>query len=397
MRRPSPPRFACAILLALAASASPQGDAPARHRATSPSFDALAASAARARDEGRREEALAAYRRALRQRPSWQEGRWALATLLYDMDRFREALEQFDRLVAARPDDGGALALRGLCLSRLGQNVAALEALLRARTLGIPSPEVRSVATFQTAVLLNHLGDPDAAFEILKPFALAGDDRPFVIEAFGLITLRLPWLPGAVPESGKEMVVLAGRGGYSLARGRADVVGRIAMEELVSRYPSTRNVHFALGMYLLADDPAAAIEAFGREIAAFPDHHVAMIQFALAELRRGRAEEALPVATEAVRLAPNVPAAHLAYGRALLATGSTEAAVSAFETAVRLAPENAPLRLALSRAYAEAGRPQEASRERAEFQKLQKAAGASISAEEAAPPAPETRSQEDTR
>ena len=81
-----------------------------------------------------------------------------------------------------------------------------------------------------------------------------------------------------------------------------------------------------------------------------------MIQLALTELRRGRAEEALPVAAEAARLAPRVPAARLVHGRALLAAGQTEAGVREMEEAVRLAPETPKLHLSLAAAYAEAGR-----------------------------------------
>ena len=101
---------------------------------------------------------------------------------------------------------------------------------------------------------MNRLGDPDAALELLRPFAVEGDDRPAVIEAFGLMTLRLPLLPHELEAEKREMVLLAGRGGYQMARGRGEL-GRMALEELVSRYPATPNVHFALGMYLIVDDP----------------------------------------------------------------------------------------------------------------------------------------------
>jgi predicted Zn-dependent protease len=232
------------------------------------------------------------------------------------------------------------------------------------------------VASFQTAVLLNRLGDPDAAFEMLRPFAIDADDRPAVIEAFGLITLRLPLSPGEVPENEREMVLLAGRGGYHMARARRSELGRMALEELVSRYPAAPNVHYALGMYLLVDDPASAIEELHKELTVSPRHHVAMIQIALAELRRGHAEDALPSAEQAARLAPNVPAARLTYGRALLAVGRSDEAVREMEEAVKLAPDNARLHYALAQAYAGAGRNADAARERGEFLKLQKTSGA---------------------
>ncbi len=361
---------------------------PAPRRAPASSFAALAARAAKAKQAGQLDEAVRLYRRAVAARPTWLEGRWALATLHYDRNEFAEAREQFDRIVKARPDDPQALALLGLCRAHLGDDEAALEALMKARKLGIGLPAIRSVASFQTAALLNRLGDPDGAFEVLRPFAVDGDDRPLVIEAFGLIMLRLPLLPGQVPADKREMVLLAGRGGYHMARARRTAIGRMALEELVSRYPSTSNVHYALGMYLLPDDPAAAVEEFHRELAVTPGHYVAMIQLALTELKRGRAPEALPTAERAVQLAPTVPAARLALARSLLATGEVARGVREMEEASRLAPKNPRLRYDLAQAYAQAGRAEDAARERSAFLKLQKAAGASPAQPEDDPGSP---------
>jgi tetratricopeptide (TPR) repeat protein len=372
------PAAALAMQAAKPAPPKPASSRPATPAAPARSgagFDTTAAAAAKAREAGRLDEAATLYRRGLELRPSWLEGRWALATLLYDQDRFAEAAKQFERLVQAAPRDGQALALRGLCRLRLGEREAALEDLMAARALGIQTAEVRSVATYNAAALLNALGDPDSAFEVLRPFAIEGDDRPPVVELFGLITLRMPLLPGEVPEDKRDMVLLAGHGGYHQARVHRDELGRMALEELISRYPGAPNVHYALGMYLLVDDPDEAIEEFHRELVTSPDHHVAMIQLALAEMRRGRAQEALPFAAKAALLAPNVPAARLVHGRALLDTNRAEEAVRELEAAVKLAPESAKLRFSLARAYTQAGRTEDAARERAEFQKLQKSSG----------------------
>jgi Flp pilus assembly protein TadD len=98
-----------------------------------------------------------------------------------------------------------------------------------------------------------------------------------------------------------------------------------------------------------------------------------MIQIAFAELKRGRGPEALVMAEQAVELAPNVPAAHLALGRSLLAVGEVERAVAAMEAAVGLAPENPRLHFALAQAYQQAGRPDDATREKEEFLRLEQA------------------------
>lgn len=101
-----------------------------------------------------------------------------------------------------------------------------------------------------------------------------------------------------------------------------------------------------------------------------------MIQIALTELRRGRAQAALPVAEKAAELTPNVPAARMVLGRALLALGQTDRAIGEMEVAVKLAPEVARLHYSLAQAYQQADRSEDAARERREFQKLNKTSGA---------------------
>jgi protein O-GlcNAc transferase len=358
------------------------------------SFEDLAQRAAAAREEERFEEAMELYGEALERKPAWIEGHWALGTLLYDADRYAEASEHFGAVVAGDPDNSLALALFGLCAAQAGDHEDALAALMKARALGVSNAEVGPVVDYQAALLLNQAGDPDGAMEILRPFAMNGDDSPPVIQAFGLTLLRLPLLPGEIPDEKKEMVLLAGRAGYHMARARRTSIGRLAVEELVSRYPAEPNVNFALGMYLLQDDPEAALAALRRELAVSPDHHVAMIQIAFAELKRGRGADALPLARRAAEIAPNVPAAHLALGRSLLAVGDNEQAVKAMETAVDLAPENPRLHFALAQAYQRAGRSEDAAREKEEFLRLEEASAGPASAEPAgaggpmSPPSP---------
>jgi tetratricopeptide (TPR) repeat protein len=359
-------------------------------------FDALTKKAATAKEEGRFDEATELYRRALERKPSWLEGRWAIATLYYDADRFDEAGQHFRRVVEARPKDALALALLGLCAVQVGNHEEALALLMKARAIGIPNADVGSVASYQAALLLNRAGDPDGALEILRPFAMDGNDNPAAIDAFGLATLRLPMLPGEIPPDKRNMILLAGRAGYHMARARRTAIGRLAVDELVSRYPAEPNVHFALGMYLLPDDPAAAVAEFRRELAVSPDHHVAMIQIAFAELKRGRGADALPLAERAAALAPDSPAARLALGRSLLAVGEVEKGVAEVKAAVGLAPENPRLHFALAQAYQQAGRTQDADHEKREFLRLEKASsgGAPDPGSNGASPSPEPEAHE---
>jgi tetratricopeptide (TPR) repeat protein len=387
-----------AVTFALLAGAAGGATPPAKRPTAR--FDRIAKQAEDARTAGRLDEAAARYLEALALKPGWVEGHWSLATLLYDLDRFADARVHFRKVVAARPRDGVALALQSLCDVRLGDYDAAFAGLQQARALGVPNEQVASVAVFHLALLLNRAGSHDVAFEILRAFAAEENDSPSVIEALGLAVLRRRWMPDEVPAEKKDMVRLAGRGGYHMARGRRTAVGRLALEELVSRFPAEPNVHYAFGSYIAPEEPEAGLAEYRKELARDPEHLPALVQVAAVELKRGNVAESLPAAESAARVAPDVPAAHLVLGRALFESGETGRAVAALERAAALAPESAEVQFALARAYQRAGRAEEAEKARQEFLKLDQAnrerakdpaPGAAMRGEPQDPPRPQER------
>jgi tetratricopeptide (TPR) repeat protein len=183
----------------------------------------------------------------------------------------------------------------------------------------------------------------------------------------------MPFLPGEAPADRRELILMAGRAGFYQAKGRTTEIGRLAFEELVSRYPDAPNVHYAHGGFLLREQPDAAIEEFKRELRSSPNHYSAMLQIAYELIRQGKYDEARPHAERAVELAPNLFAAHNALGRIMLETGEVERAITSLETAAKLAADSPEVHFSLARAYARAGRTEDANRERAEFLRLDKA------------------------
>ena len=365
------PLLASPLILAAAAppSAATASPAPAAL-----SFEQLASRAEKAREAGRTEEAIRYLRLGLARKPSWAEGWWSLGTVLYDLGGYAEARDAFRRVAAAQPENGLVLALKGLCEFQLGGHERALDDLQRARTLGISRPEVMAAASYDVAILLNRYERYEAAFDVLRDFALQGKDSLGVIEALGLSLLRLPYLPSEIPADKRELVVMAGRGGFQMAKGRRSEAGRLAFEELAMRYPTEPNVHYAYGTFLLPDEPDRAFEEFRRELRRSPNHYLALLQIAFEQIKRGEYAEALPNAEKAAALAPTLHAARNALGRALLETGQVERAVAELEAGIRLAPASPEMRFALARAYQRAGRADDAARERAEFLRLDREA-----------------------
>ena len=164
-----------------------------------------------------------------------------------------------------------------------------------------------------------------------------------------------------------------------MAKGRRSAIGRMAFEELVARYPTAPNVHYAYGMFCLSEEPERAIEEFRRELRASPNHYHAMLQIAYEQMKNGSYQEAVPLAEKAVELAPNLFAARNALGRALLETGQTERAIQELEAGVKLAPDSPEVHFALARAYQRAGRNEDAAQQRAKFLALDRASRAARS------------------
>jgi predicted Zn-dependent protease len=353
-----------------------------------------ARSRAQAAHQGQRlEEAAQSYREALDQQPKWDEGRWALGTVLYELERWEDCRQQFEQLTANQPQLGGAWAFRGLCEFRERRYDAALGSLEKIPSLGLPegSP-IAPVAQYHLGALLTRAGRFEESIRLLEALAAvtkqpAGD----LIEALGLSLLRVPALPGDAAEHNPEAVRgpeaerrgpeaerhnpeavrLAGRAAYLAATSDVDAARKL-LGDLTARFPKEPNAHYAFGAFLLNSDADRALAEFRRELEVSPGSVAARLQLAFEYLKRNQFSEGLPYAREAVEAKPEDFAARHAYGRLLLGAGDVNEAVRQLEAAVRLASDSPQSRFALARAYSRAGRKQDSEREHAEFQRLEK-------------------------
>jgi tetratricopeptide (TPR) repeat protein len=354
--------------------------AGAARPAVSAEFDRLAREGSVAREAGRVDEALELYNKAVKLRPSWDEGHWYIGTLYYGMDRYAEARDSFRRVIAIQEkkagpkpvSNGRVYGMKGLCEFQVKNYEVALADLLKARDLGVESDELLSAVRYHTAIIMTRLEQYEFAMLNLQPFAQKGNDAPTVIEAFGLATLRMPMLPAELPPDRREMVLLAGRGSYYQAA-RLSGPARPAFEELAGRYPDSPNVHYAYGVFLLGEDPDRALEEFKKELKQSPAHTWSMLQIAFEYIKRSDWESARPWAQQAVDTAPQDFAGRRALGQVLFELGDTPGAIEQLELGVKMAPDSPSLRFVLARAYQKAGRSADADREREEFRKLQQA------------------------
>jgi predicted Zn-dependent protease len=334
------------------------------------SFESVSRRAAAAREGNQLPEAIRLYRQGVRLRPRWDEGWWYVATLLYETDRHREAREAFRRFLALKPDAGPAWALRGLCDFRVGDFDQALAHIDKGLKLGV-SADILRVARYHQALVLVRAGQFELATPVLTVLARNETESAGLVQAIGLMMLRLPLFPADIPEARRDVVRRAGRAGYLHLARRGEEAGK-AFAELVEAFPTEPWVHYAYGVSLLASDAARGLAELRRETELQPGAVYAHLEIAFELLRQGDNEGARTAGERAVALAPGLFAAHNALGRALVELGEIERGTSELEAAVRLAPDSPEMHYSLARAYAKAGRKEDAARERATFAELER-------------------------
>ena len=361
--------FICGSLLAAGGAAGPAGQG----RPAASAANTVESRAEAARTSGRLDEAAALYREALAARPRWAEGLWALGTIAYEQDDFAECRAVFSRLVAVQPKMAVAWALRGLCEFRLGAWASAREHVEKGLSLGMPPGEdLTRVVLYHQATLLVREAKFDLAIAPLRSILQFQGPTAELELACGLVLLRRPVLPQAIPAAALDLVKEAGRA-YCASLARHPELAAPRFEALIAKYPRERHLHYGYGLALAQRGSAGAVEQYRREVELFPDDVLARVELGFALLAQGRMEEAVLPAEAAAELAPGLFVTHLVLGRALAATGRVERGIRELERAAALQPRIPEIQLALARAYAQAGRKPEADRANAAFQALEAA------------------------
>ncbi|HEX6728782.1 MAG TPA: tetratricopeptide repeat protein [Pyrinomonadaceae bacterium] len=377
-RRPDKALFSLFMLVTLLLSytlTTPgQSNSRAKQRSrknlqASAAFEKTVKSGEEARIAGRLDEAIAAYQNALGIRPRWPDGWWYLGALFYQKDLYPKARDAFRKLVLLEPKRGPAWAMLGLCEFQTREYHLAASSLERGSALGLNgNRELTSVVIYHTALLYALAEQFEIAYDVLRRYD-GGYENQKIVEAFGLVMLRMPVDPRDISADKREAISLAGRAGASMAAHRTDD-GRRAFEELLTRYPNDPNAHYSFGVFMIPQDADRALQEFRRALELNPHHQASMVQMAFEYLKRREYDKALPLAEKSVELAPGMYPARNALGRVLLELGQTARAIVHLEEGIRLAPGSPEMHFALARAYTRAGRKQEADREQEIFQKL---------------------------
>jgi len=337
---------------------------------SSPKFDEVAQRAAEAFQQNRLDEAATLYRQAVKLRPDWPEGWGYLAASYYSMHQYAEARDAYRQTTVLTPQNGPSWAYLGFCEYELRDYRHAFDHLVKGEKLGLgTNRDLLSKVHYEMALLWDTAGQFDLAMKQIAFLAESGDKSLPVIEATGLIVLRMPVFPYEIPPAKHDLVMQAGEAGWTENARHADEATKL-YEQLIAKYPKEPNLHYSYGFTLAATDQEAAVAQLEKEIEISPRHVPAMIEAAFLCLETGELDKSEKWARRAIELEPKNYAPHNILGRVEMQTGHSADGIHELEVAVRLAPSIASAHFNLAQAYQKEGKSAEAEREFAAFKKL---------------------------
>ncbi len=355
------------VILLLATSARGQSAPPSPQ-----TFDELSSKASQAYEANRPDEAAELFSRAVKLRPDWAQGWWAIGMIEYQRDRYQECRDALARMVKLDTSAAPGFALLGLCEFRTKQYDASFQHLKKAHMLvpvTQPGGPLLDIADYHLALLLNQQGAFEVSQEMFMRIARRVHNNSEMMFAAGLPALRMPIFPSDVVAEQRDVVTMAGKAFWDLAT-QSPEEADVNFKALVSKYPKFPSVHYFYGTYLAAHYPEQCIPEFLQELRVTPDSVPARVQLSLRYVLEDNLDDALKSAREAVALSPDSVGAQLALAKALRARGDNEGALKAFLAAERLDPVSPSIRLLIVNTYRALDRIEEMRREMAEYERL---------------------------
>lgn len=327
----------------------------------------MAARAEAARKNNDTPAAIQLYSDALRFNPQWPSGWWQLGLLQYSSGAFVAARDAFTRYINLMPQGASsaqAVALRGICEIQTGDFLQSLADLQRALALGASTdPDSQKELRYREALVLTRLGRFEESLGVYDSMAKAGETGSEMNIGVGLAGLRIAQFPSDIP--GNQQDLYADAGSATLRYLEGDQAGaQEAFDNLFARFPTVPNAHYLYGFLMHSADPDAAIAQYKRELEIAPNNVTASTFLAWMLELQNQPAEALPYAEKTAAEAPASPIAQLVLGRSLADTGDLKQGIEHLESALRIQPGYLETHVALAKAYSEAGRSQDARRER---------------------------------
>lgn len=335
--------------------------------------------------QGRLDEAEAAWHRLLEIRPADAEAYAHLGFLEARQNHYEKALPLYRKALALKPELPGLRLNLGLALFKGGelkQAIATFTPMLKGEPPA--SPQAKRLTVL---IGLAHygVGEYAAAVPYLKS---AAKDDPANLQFRLLLAHSCLYTKQfqCVLDAYREILALNAESAES------DMLAGEALDEMrdhsgaikqfraaVKADPKEPNVHFGLGYLLWTQNQFdEAAREFQAELNNVPGNAEALAFLADADIQTNHSTEALPLVQKAIEIDPNIERAHLDLGILYAEGGRKDDAIREFKIAAELTPTDPGPHWRLGHLYQSMGDRAAANLEFQKTQNLHKAADESI-------------------
>jgi tetratricopeptide (TPR) repeat protein len=313
--------------------------------------------------QGRIDEAIAQYSKAMRLKPDDPQAHLNLGAALAAQGRIDEAIAKYSEALRLEPDFPMAHMNLGVALARQGRIDAAIAQYSEALRIAPDFPD----AHFNLGLALARQGRIDAAIAQYSEALRIKPDYPQAYFNLGAALVAQGRIDEAIAQYSKALrlepdspmahtnmgVALAGQGRIDEAIAQYSEALRLKPD-----FPEARNnLGLALATQARIDE---AIAQYSEALRLNPDFPEAHFNLGLALASQGRIAEAIAQYSEALRLNPDFPEAHFNLGLALASQGRIAEAIAQYSEALRLNPDFPEAHFNLGLALAGQGRIAEA-------------------------------------
>jgi protein O-GlcNAc transferase len=293
---------------------------------------------------GHAEDALANYNRALAVKPDSAEALYNRGIILRNLNRLDESLTSYDRALEIKPDFAAALVNRGLIchqLNRLGDALTSYETALAIK------PEYAE-ALYNRGITLFEMKQFEEALKSYDQALLISPDYPQGHYNRGIVLQHLKRLDEALASYDCALAV---KPDYAEAQiNRANVLyeseryeeALASYEAILAKSPRYAEMLYGRGNALRAlNRYEAAIASYDAALAIKPDYAEALNNCGVTLWDLRHLEDALASYNRALAIKPNYLEALVNRGITLWGSKRFEEALTSYDMAVAIAPEHA--------------------------------------------------------
>jgi tetratricopeptide (TPR) repeat protein len=275
------------------------------------------------------EEAIVAFDNALKFKSDYHEASYNRGVALFNLGRMEEAISSYDEAVKIKPDNHEAWYNRGIALGNLGkleEAIVAFDNALKFKSDYHEASYNRGVALFNLGRMEEAISSYDEAVKIKPDNHDTWNNRGNTLKNLGRLEEAIASYDEAVKIKPDKHEAWNNRG----------------------------NALFYLRRY------EEAIASYGEAVKIKPDNSEAWYNRGNALGNLGKLEEAFNSFNQAVKIKPDNHEAWLGLGNALGNLGKLEEAFNSFDQAVKIKPDNHEAWLGLGVALGNLGRYEEA-------------------------------------